>query len=379
MNDLDLLRAWNPAPAAAPPEVREHARARLGAAYDGRPTERPTPVRRQFAKRLAVAAVVMTVLVAGAIVWVQRQADDRFSKLETVAVPNDSLGGGQVGHGPLNILVVGSDLRDGSDPEAFGTPAETGPKKSDTMFLLRIDGTNVSGLWLPRDLITSTGVLLNSTFNNGPQSLIDAIRTEFGVTVDHYVQVNFRSFPKVVDKVGGVKLFFPGPVRDAFSGLNITAAGCQTLDGRTALSWVRSRHTELMENGVWNDVLSGRADLDRLLHQQEFIRALARQMAAYVDGDPVKAVRLVDALIPGLVVDSEFSRAEILGLVRTLMDVDPASMQLGTVPVEASLDGAHLVLLKPAADQALAPFTSTTPVAPRPQPAVPATAVVHDC
>ena len=76
--ELELLRAWAPDPVAASPEVREHAPARLVAAYDGVVTETPARVRNQFVKRIAVAAIVAAVLVGGAIVWVQRQADDRF-------------------------------------------------------------------------------------------------------------------------------------------------------------------------------------------------------------------------------------------------------------------------------------------------------------
>ena len=210
---------------------------------------------------------------------------------------------------------------------------------------------------------------MNQTFNRGPAGLIDAIKTELDIEVNHYVEVDFSGFERIVNEVGGVKMSFPGPVRDVYSGLDIAGAGCQSLDGRTALAWVRSRHTELLENGIWNDVLSGRADLDRLSHQQEFIRALARRFRTHVDGDPAAALRLVDTLIPLLKIDSGFSRTEILGLVRALIGVDPASLQLATLPVEAAPDGAHVVPVQPAAEQALAVFRGA------PAPAAPSGAV----
>jgi LCP family protein required for cell wall assembly len=361
--DLDLLRDWPPDDVLPSDDGREHARARLEAQYGGAVPLTPThvvPARRRFGKRLAVAALAATLLVAGGIAIVQRAVDDRVGDLKTVAVPKGVLGDGQVGHGPVNILVVGSDQRDGSNPAAFGTPAETGPPKSDTMFLLRIDGTSVTGLWLPRDLLVTTADgsrgLINSTFNTGPSGLIDAIKANFGITVDHYVEVGFESFPKVVDAVGGVPIFSPGPERDAYSGLALTGPGCRTLDGTQALAWVRSRHLQVFQDGVWRDA-SPRADLDRETRQQEFIRALARRAKTVSGGDTVAAVRLADAIIPALTIDSSFSKHEILGLVRSLVHVDPAGLQLSTLPVRPSADEAHLDLKQPEAGEALAPFT----------------------
>jgi LCP family protein required for cell wall assembly len=380
--DLEVLAAWTPEPVEASAEVREHALARLEAAYDGLPTTRRAPSRNRFVKQLAVAMVAVTVLVVGATVWVQREADDRFSKLETVGLPKNALGGGEVGRGPVNILVVGSDQRDGGNPEAFGTPAETGPARSDTMFVLRIDGTDVRGLWLPRDLITSTGVQLNSTFNRGPQALVDTITTDLGITLDHYIEVDFRSFPKIVDEVGGVRIYSPGRMRDAYTGLNLTGPGCRTLDGTTALQWVRSRHLETFDGTEWIDA-SPRADLDRQARQQEFIRALARRAKVDTAGDPAAAVRLADAVIPALLIDSEFTRAEIVALVRALADVDPASLQLATVPIKVSPDNeGQVVLAQPDADQALAPFRAQTPSTPAPssgQSVVPPAAPTPEC
>jgi LCP family protein required for cell wall assembly len=250
------------------------------------------------------------------------------------------------------------------------------------MFLLRIDGTKVSGVWIPRDLRTSTGVLLNSTFNHGPQGLIDAMRTELGVTVDHYVQVGFSSFPKIVDELGGVRIYSPGVVRDSYSGLSLTGPGCRTLDGMTALAYVRSRHLEMFNGSEWTDA-SPRADLDRLGRQQDFIRALARRARAEAGGDPVAAVRLADALIPALLIDSQFSRAEIVRLVRSLIDVDPAALQLSTVPVqESSLQMGRVVLAQPEADQALAAFrglAAPTPATPSGQSVVPTPRATPEC
>ena len=365
--DLDLLREWQP---AAPPsdDVRADALAQLEAQYV---SAAPTRTRRGFGRRFVIVAVAATVLVAVAVFAIQRVVDDRVDNIKTVGVPKDALGGAEVGKDPVNILVLGSDSREHLGTDAFGTPAETGPPKSDTMFVLRIDGDSVRALWIPRDLVMSTNALFNSAFTVGPQAAIEAVRRELGVTIDHFVELDFRSFVKVVDEVGGVTIYAPGQMRDSYSGLALTGPGCRTLDGPTALAWVRSRHLERLVGTQWTDA-SPRADLDRQQRQQEFLRAFGSRVKARAGSDPIEAVRIVDRLAQSLVVDSQFGKGEILALVRALFDVEPGSLDLATIPVEASSDGAHVVLAQPAASDALAVFQGRpVPASPAPSPVVP--------
>ena len=96
---------------------------------------------------------------------------------------------------------------------------------------------------------------------------------------------------------------------------------------------------------------------------------------AEAGGDPAVAVRLADAIIPALTIDSSFGKDEILGLVRALVHADPAALELSTLPVQPAGDGAHVVSLEPDADAALAPFrrghaTPTTTLPPRYDPKV---------
>jgi LCP family protein required for cell wall assembly len=355
--DLDLLREWSPA--SSPSDgVRAEALAQLRASYTAVPGTRRG---RGFGRRVAIAAVAATVLLAIAVFAIQRAVDERVDRVKTVAVPNGVLGGGEIGKDPVNILVVGSDARDGSNPEAFGTPAETGRPKSDTMFVLRIDGPSVRALWIPRDLVVGTpGRLINSTFNDGPKGLIDAVRAELGITVDHYVEVDFRGFVKAVDALGGVTISSPGRARDGYSGLVLDGPGCARLDGTRALQWVRSRHLEVLRGSEWTDA-SPHADLDRIQRQQEFFRSFGVRAKAKIGDDPAAAVDVVDSIIPALTVDSRLSKAEILGLVRTVFEMDPNALQAMTIPVTPTADGAHLVLDQPAAAKAVAAFLVVAP------------------
>jgi LCP family protein required for cell wall assembly len=380
MNDLDLLRDWPGEDVNPSAEVRAHALSRLDRALDALPT--PTlvaPVRRRFVRRFAIAALAVLVLVAGTVVYAQRQIDDRFARLKTVAVPKNALGGAQIGSGPVNVLVVGSDRRTGTNSEAFGSPQQVPGQRSDTIILLRIDGSSVRAVWIPRDLLLD-GRQINAAFNEGPAGLIAAIKTGLGVTIDHYIEIGLNGFPRIVDEVGGVPVFSPGQARDRFTGLDLPARGCVRLDGRQALQWVRSRHLEVFENGQWSDA-SPRADLDRQARQQEFIRSLARRAKAAVDGDPLAAVQLADAIIPAVTVDSAFGRGELVDLVRILARVNPRDLQLATLPVQAAPDGVHVELEPADADQALAPYRGQVvpPASPSGRSIVPAEPPAPEC
>jgi LCP family protein required for cell wall assembly len=362
--DLDLLREWSPAP---PPsaEVRadalEHLRQQIVAGVRAKPAS-------QFGRRLVIAALAVSVLVAGAIIWAQRAVDDRIDRVKTVTVPDWALGDGTIGKEPVTILVVGTDPR-----RYEGDQSE----RTDTIVLVRLAGDGVTALWLPRDLQVDTGKLVDASAR-GPAFLVDTIRLELGAVVDHYVEVDFNAFERIVDEVGGVSLFFPGPVRDVFSGFAADGPACQTLDGQDALAWVRSRHVELFEGGEWTDALSTRADLDRQRHQQEFVRALSQRVRERIGDDPAAAVRLADVLVPALVVDAGFENDEIRRLVGALVQQEPTNLRLSTLPWKVV--GTELQIAQPAADDALAPFRGDRPApAATATPTPPATTPVHPC
>ena len=84
----------------------------------------------------------------------------------------------------------------------------------------------------------------------GPETLVDAIQEDFGIPIQHYVELNFDSFQGVVNALGGIKMYFPMPLYDAESSLNIPTAGCHLLNGFQALAVVRARHLQYKPPGV---------------------------------------------------------------------------------------------------------------------------------
>ena len=252
---------------------------------------------------------------------------------------------------PRNFLLVGVDSAANlaqDDPARDGR-GNVGGLRSDTMMILRLDpGTErASLLSLPRDLwvpLASGGnQRLNSAIQNGgPGELIDTIEGYLGIPVHHYIQVDFAGFQELVDVIGGVDVYFADPARDSRSLLSIEEAGCVTLDGQQALSYVRSRHYQIYQDGRWRS--DGSADLGRISRQQDFI---VRALQGAVDNgvrNPVTLDRLVNAGLATVTVDDLLTADDIIDLGRAFRSFDPGALDLYSLPVVPSAVGGASVL-----------------------------------
>ena len=108
---------------------------------------------------------------------------------------------------------------------------------------------------------------INAAFSiGGPPLLAQTVEQATGLRIDHYAEIGFGGFAGLVDAVGGVTMCPAEPINDPLAGIDLPA-GCQELDGRTALGYVRSRAT-------------ARADLDRMVNQRQFMSALVDRAAS---------------------------------------------------------------------------------------------------
>lgn len=272
-----------------------------------------------------------------------------------------------------NYLLIGSDTRafveNATQAEAFGSADQdgVGGQRGDVMMVLHIDPVTRTSLLVsfPRDLlvqIPGKGVgQINDAFNDGPQAVIDLLKADFDLAINHYVEVNFEAFIGVVNAVGSINVYFPYPSRDVNSGLDIISAGCTPLDGNGSLAYVRSRYLEELRDGQWRDA-SPRADIDRIGRQQDFIRKLASQASAKAGQNPLDAIEIANAIVPKLTLDDQLSNGDILRLVKTFRNVDPTqpgALEMVTLPWEQSTSQAgRLVAKQPEADQLIARLRS---------------------
>ncbi len=362
MNEIELLREFDPS--SVDDDAKPAARAALDAAIEGHGlgtvTDRRTSTRR-FAGRALVAAVVTTVLAVGGVALLQRQVDDRIDRVGRRTLPAGVLDPSAVTY-PMTILVVGSDSRafvsNAQDAQTFGSAASQSGQRADVMMLVRLTATGVTAVSLPRDLLVDdrgTPRQLNAFFNDGPQPLIDAIKTDLHVEINHYVQVDFRSFMKVVDAVGGLRMNVTDPIRDGYSGLDVAVPGCTRFDGNRALAWVRSRHLEAFDGTRWID-RSGAGDLDRIQRLQQFLQNLMVATKARVGNDLGSTQQIADAVVSSLTVDSRLDRDTIKQLVHRFVQDDPATWTFRTLSVEAApKDTNRLVVAGPVGDAMFLP------------------------
>src|SRR6202042_50834 len=120
-------------------------------------------------------------------------------------------------------------------------------RRSDTIMMLHIssNGTPNVLVSLPRDsyvAIPGHGYnKLNAAYAfGGPKLLAETVQNATGLRIDHFMEIGFGGVVSIVNDVGGGKMGLPGALRNKNAGINLKA-GCQTLDGGTALGYVRDR------------------------------------------------------------------------------------------------------------------------------------------
>jgi LCP family protein required for cell wall assembly len=260
----------------------------------------------------------------------------------------------------MNVLLVGSDSRaglDGADAAGFGADV-VGGQRSDTMMLLHIDPkqTKAAIVSVPRDLYvpianTNYSDRVNTAFAvGGPDQLVATLQKTLGVTINHYVQVDFVGFKDIVETVGGVTIYLPYPVRDSGSGLDFGKSGCFNLTGQQALSWVRSRKIEFLINGTWQE--DGRSDLGRIERQQDFIRRMMKKALSSGLTNPIQLNRLIGIGVKDVTFDSALSTKDLTALARRFSSLDPDRVVLKTLPTDpADIDGKAVLKLQSAQAQ----------------------------
>jgi LCP family protein required for cell wall assembly len=288
---------------------------------DGQGRPRPARRRRHWGRLVGVVLLVLVVLGVGLAVLVDR----RLNRVD--ALPDYQ--GRPAATPGADWLIVGSDSREGLDAtrrRQLGTGQAAG-RRADTMMLLHIPrgGGKPVLVSLPRDSyvpIPGHGRnKLNAAFAfGGPQLLAQTVEQVTGIRLDRYMEVGFDGFASVVDAVGGVQICPKTAMRDPMAGLNVKA-GCQEANSRTALAYVRARH-------------SGRGDLDRVQRQQEFLGSLiGRATSPGVLLNPFRSVPLLLTGTDAVAVDQA---AHVWNLVRfpfAMRDVSGGGGIATTVPV----------------------------------------------
>jgi LCP family protein required for cell wall assembly len=314
---------------------------------------------------VSIAGVIGVVGAAGVL----RAADERTADVERIDglesvlanVPdeNDS----SIEYPAENYLLVGSDTREGVDPNspdfgALGSEAEVGTsRRSDTIMVLRQERNGGAALMnLPRDLWlpiagTDTSQRINTAYNDGPERLAATVTESLGIPIHHYVEVDFVGFKDIIDDLGGVEVCVEYGARDANSGLQINP-GCQVLDGVQALAFARSRYYEQWDGTSW--VVDPRADLGRIERQQLFMRAAVDGVLRKLQASPFGSGDVIAAVVDSVRIDD---RLDPIKAGEALRQAAEAGLRTYSLPVVNDTVGdAAILRLGDGADEVLAYF-----------------------
>ncbi|MFC4498373.1 MULTISPECIES: LCP family protein [Streptomyces] len=305
-----------------------------------RPPVRPVRVRRKrprWAMRAATTLSVVVLASAGIGHSVVTSLDADIARVDPF---KDMKNRPRPGHG-MNVLLVGTDARDKITElerrryRLGGAPCHC----TDTIMIVHIseDRERASVVSLPRDSYAVTPphtdqvtgkahrghpIKLNAAYaEGGPQLTVRTVENMTHIKIDHYLEVDFTSFMKTVDVVGGVKVCTAQPLKDTYTGLNLPA-GKHTLRGGTALQFVRSRHADAS------------SDLGRMKRQQRFLASLVDQATSSgILLNPLKFRDVTRAVLGSVRADRGFGTDELLDLGRAMRTFSPASSEFTTVPI----------------------------------------------
>lgn len=244
----------------------------------------------------------------------------------------------------VNYLIVGSDTREGLSRAEIkklkvgGTEVAAG-KRSDTMLLIHISKKRDKAaiISIPRDsyakipehensqgkLIPATYSKINSAFSwGGAPLLISTFEQMSGLRIDHYVEINFVGFVRMVDALGGVEICTKRDIDDPKSHLTLPA-GRHVLDGVDSLKYVRTRQFD------------GLGDLGRMKRQQEFAGAMLRKAtSAGVLLNPIKMIDFVGSALESVVTDEDLSQNDLLTLGKQLRNLSASNVRTLTIPLK---------------------------------------------
>lgn len=310
----------------------------------GRSKKRPHWWRRSL-----IAVGVLIVLIVGGVVGDYYYLGSLVHRVTVNSLQKSSAAS-------ENILLIGSTTRCGLKQQnvAYGLCSQgvTGVN-SDIDMILHLDPATrtVSLLSIPRDTFVPNARIIgankiDAALYEGPSQLITAIEEDFGIPIDNYVELNFDTFASVVNALGGVKMYFPVPVYDAESDLNIERPGCYDLNGFHALQLVRARHLQIQPNPSNHDPhtwpFEALSDIARIRRTHEFLRVLAAKVAARGLGNPLTDQGIMTAVLPSLTVDSGFTEGKMVSLAESFAHTSIANVPQLTYPVSDVQTGSLL-------------------------------------
>jgi LCP family protein required for cell wall assembly len=277
---------------------------------------------------------------------------------------------GDLSSGPVTLLLMGSDARSGKGNKGYGYFEGA---RSDTTMLVHVypDRDSALVVSIPRDTVVDlpackdadgtrvpgTRDRFNVAFDiGGPGCTIKAVEKMTGLTVDHFVVLDFNGFKRTIDALGGVEVCLTRPLQDSKSGIDLPA-GRTRVTGEDALAFVRVRHN-----------IGDGSDIGRINRQQLFLSSLIQEVTGSgLLRDPIRLWRVLNESTRSVATDEALADAKgIVALATSLAGLRPDDISFVTLPWLPSGDGATIVPDQPKADAIWAALAAEQPWPPPP-------------
>lgn len=293
--------------------------------------------RRRTLKGVIWTLVVLVAVILGGLGYLYARLNGNLSGIDINAQLGDHRPR-NVDNGSEDILVLGSDSRAGANAK-YG---KSSGARSDTAMVVHVyhGHKKAAVVSIPRDTLVhrpacaakkggtapaEPSAMFNSAYEvGGPACAVKTVERMTGIRMDHYIEVDFTGFKKLINQLGGVKVTTTKAIHDKDSHLSL-GPGTHTLDGEQALGLVRTRHA--VGNG---------SDLGRIELQQAFMKALIHQVRGVgLFSDPKKLFDLADTATKSITPDSQLDSVnELIGFAGGLQDLSAKNVTMITLPVK---------------------------------------------
>ena len=315
--------------------------------------------KKRSAKRTAAwmtgTLLLVLVLLAGAAAGYGWYLNHEIHRIDLRNLTSAPVKGADAG--TENILMIGSTDRCALKVQnpAYGLCSQgVNGVNSDVVMILHLNPTthSLSILSIPRDLFVPNARYdgankIDAGLYQGPDQLIKAIEEDFGIPIQHFVELNFDSFINVVTRWAGSRCTSPSRSSTPTRASTSRRPAASRSTASQALQVVRARHLQYKGSGVtttdpnyWPH--ENQSDLARIRRDHEFLRVLAAAVKAKGLGNPITDEQLVSGVVGQLTVDSGFSASDMISLVLGFHNVNVNAAPQLTLPVVVDQFGSYI-------------------------------------
>lgn len=293
-----------------------------------------------------ITLAVVTVLAGSGLLYANWKLGNRkVVSIDPVALGDGNLDLPEGDRTAKNFLITGSDnnaciSKDSPFYGGFSNRSGYG-ERSDSLMVVRVNpiDNQAAILSFPRDMwVKQAGSnrsnRINANFEKkNPNRLIRNIKENFGISIDHYINIDFCAFAAIVDAVGGVRVPFTYKAQDKMTGFKVLRARvCYTFQGDHALAYMRSRHYKWFNPKTMKWTSDGTSDWGRISRQQDFMKRVIRKSLEKAKTNPRVASGILNAALKNIITDDNLSPLTVLQLGQAMKNFNTETMGSYTMP-----------------------------------------------